>query len=201
MIFIFASGYSSLSCSLPCQTFPKSQSLIPDPCLMARMQRLDPAFEPADAFIGIATNMPVIQLVHYINSQTLLKLVRENDLPVYSEKSDTLIEYKFFHYQDDDYRSIFCLLSNSSTSGLYLLPAHKQFSYFLVIQGAIPEERVTQLVARIKSIAGVQLAAVIKQEPIKILGPVLQDLEIHLTQLNKEKAEKQKRIMPLAEDQ
>jgi hypothetical protein len=168
---------------------------------MAAKSRLDPTFEPADAFIGIATNMPVIQLVHYINSHTLLKLVRENDLPVYSEKSDTLIDYKFFHYQDDDYRSTFCLLSNSSSSGLHLLPAHKQFSYFLVIQGAIPEERVTQLVARIKSIAGVQLAAIINQEPIKILGPVLQDLEIHLTQLNKEKAEKQKRIMPLAEDQ
>ncbi len=167
---------------------------------MAAKSRLDPAFEPADAFIGIATNMPVIQLVHYINSRTLLNLVREKDLPVYSEKTDSLTDYKFFHYQDDDYRSVFCLLGNSS-SGLNLLPLQKQFSYFLVIQGALPDEKVAQLVTQIKSISGVQMAAVINQEPIRPLGPILQDLEIHLTELKKEKAEKQIRIMPLAEDQ
>lgn len=167
---------------------------------MAAKSRLDPAFETADAFIGIATNMPIIQLVHYINSRSLLKLVREKDLPVYSEKTDSLNDFKFYHYQDEDYRSVFCLLGNSS-SGLSLLPTHKQFSYFLVIQGAIPEEKISQLVTQIKSISGVQLAAVIYQEPIKALGPILQDLELHLTELNQQKAVKQKRIMPLAEDQ
>ena len=167
---------------------------------MAAKSRLDPSFEPADAFIGIVTNMPVIQLVHYINSRSLLNLVREKDLPVYSEKSDSLNDFKFFHYLDEDYRSVFCLLGNSSL-GLNLLPTHKQFSYFLVIQGAIPDDKVSQLVTQIKSISGVQMAAVINQEPIRMLGPILQDLEIHLTQLNRNKAEKLKRIMPLAEDQ
>ena len=167
---------------------------------MAVKSRLDPTIELADAFIGIATNMPVIQLVHYINSRSLLNLVREKDLPVYFEKSDSLKEFKFYHYQDEDYRSVFCLLGNSS-SGLNLLATHKQFSYFLIIQGAIPDEKIAQLVAHIKSISGVQMAAVINQEPLRTLGPILQDLEIHLTQLNMEKAEKQKRIMPLAEDQ
>jgi hypothetical protein len=167
---------------------------------MARIPRLEPAFEPADAFIGIATNIPVIQLVHFINGQTLLNLVREEDLPVYSEKTDSLNHFKFFHYEDDDYRSDFCLLSNLG-EGLYLLPAHKQFGYFLVIHGAIPGEKVKQLIARIKSITGVQVAALISQEPIKALGPILQDLELHLTDLKKGKAEIRKRIMPSAEEQ
>jgi len=167
---------------------------------MAAKPRLDSTFEPADAFIGIATNMPVIQLVHYINSRTLLNLVREKDLPVYFEKTDKFQDFKFYYCQDEDYRSIFCLLGNSS-SVLSLLPTHKHFSFFLVVQGAIPDEKVAQLVVQIKSISGVQLAAVINQEPIRSLGQILQDLEIHLTELNKEKAEKQKRIMPLAEDQ
>lgn len=167
---------------------------------MAAKSRLDPTVELADAFIGIATNMPVIQLVHYINSSSLLNLVREKDLPVYFEKSDSLKEFKFYHCQDEDYRSVFCLLGNSN-SGLNLLTSHKLFSYFLVIQGAIPDEKISQLVTQIKSIAGVQMAAIINQEPIKTLGPILQDLEIHLTELKKEKSEKQIRIMPLAEDQ
>jgi len=167
---------------------------------MARIPRLETAFEPADAFIGIATNMPVIQLVHFINSQTLLNLVREDDLPVYSEKTDSMNYYKFFHYQDVDYRSDFSLFSNSS-EGIALLPSHKQFGYFLVIQGAIPDEKIKQLVSGIKSIAGVQLAAIIIQEPIKALGPILQDLELHLTDLKTRNAESVKRIMPPAEDQ
>lgn len=167
---------------------------------MAAKSRLDPTIELADAFIGIATNMPVIQLVHYMNSRTLLNLVREKDLPVYFEKTDKLQDFKFYHCQDEDYRSIFCLVGNSS-SGVNLVASHKHFSYFLVIQGAIPEEKVSQLIAQMKSIAGVQLAALINQEPIKSLGPILQDLEIHLTELKKEKAEKLTRIMPLAEDQ
>jgi hypothetical protein len=167
---------------------------------MARIPRLEPAFEPADAFIGIATNIPVVQLVHFINREAMLKLVREQDLPVYSEKTDSLNYFKFFHYADDEYRSEFCLVSNSN-EGINLLPTHKQFGYFLVIHGGIPDDRVKQLLTRIKSIAGVQLAAIIGQEPIKMLGPILQDLELHLTELKKEKAGKNKRFMPSAENQ
>jgi hypothetical protein len=167
---------------------------------MARIPRLDPAFEPADALIGIATNITGIQLVHFINSKTLLNLVREEDLPVYFEKSDTLTAFKFYHYQDEDYRSDFCLVANSN-AGINLLPTHRQFSFFLIIHGAIPDEKVTHLVAQIKSITGVQLAAIIDQQPIRALGPILQDLELHLSDLKLQKAEKQKRIMPLSEDQ
>ena len=167
---------------------------------MARIPRLDPSFEPADAFIGIATNMTATQLVHFINQQSFLQLYREGDLPVYSEKTDSLSYYKFFHYQDDDLRSDFSLLTNSN-AGINLLASHKQFSYFLVVQGAIPGTKITQLVTQLKSIAGVQLAAIINQEPIRALGPILQDLELHLSEIKVGKAEKQKRIMPLSEDQ
>jgi len=168
---------------------------------MARVSKLEPAFEPADAFIGIATNLPVIQLVHFINRQTLLNLVREEDLPVYSEKTDLLNYFKFFHYVDDDYRSDFCLLANLN-EGANLLPTHKQFGYFLVIHGAIPGEKVKQIISQVKSISGVQLAASMDQGPIKMLGPILQDLELHISGVKKnKKAEKNKRFIPPAEDQ
>lgn len=167
---------------------------------MARIPRLESVFEPADALIGFAATIPVIQLAHFINSLTFLNLVREEDLPVYSEKTDSLNYYKFFHYQDEDYRSDFCLLNNNS-AGIMLLPTHRQFSYFLVVHGAIPGEKISRLVSQVKAISGVQLAALIKQESIKELGPVLQDVELHLTELKKKKNESQKRIMPAAEDQ
>lgn len=167
---------------------------------MVRTPRLESALEHADAFIGIATTIPAIQLVHYINQKTMLNLTREEDLPVYIEKAESLYYFKIFHYQDEDYRSIFCLIHNSS-SGIILLPTHKQFSYFLIIQGAIPDDKIAQLISQIKSITGVQIAATINQEPIRSLGPILQDLEIYLSDLKKSKIEMQKRIMPLSEDQ
>ena len=167
---------------------------------MAAKLRIDPTFEPADAFIGIATNMQVTQVVHFINSLTWLNLVREDDLPVYSEKTDSLHSYKFFHCADEDFRSTFSLVCNSN-EGLNLLPAHKQFGFFLVIYGAIPAEKIKQLIAQIKSISGVQLAASISQEPGKVFGPILQDLELHLTDLKRVKAGNEKRFMPPAEEQ
>jgi hypothetical protein len=167
---------------------------------MARIPKLEPAFEPADALIGIATNLPLIQLVHFINRETLLNLGREADLPVFNEKSEELQYFRFFYYSDEDYRSEFCLIANSS-DGLLLLPTHRQFSFFLIVQGAIPDGKVNSLVSSIKSIPGVQLAALIPQTPIKGLGPILQDLELHLTDLKREKQEYPNRIMPLAEDQ
>jgi hypothetical protein len=167
---------------------------------MARVQRLDPAFEPADAFIGIATNIPATQLVHFINSITLLKLVREEDLPVYSEKANSLNLFRFFYYPDEDYRSDFCLVSNNN-NGLNLLLTHKQFGFFLIVQGAMPDGKISQLITQIKSITGVQLAALINQEPIKSLGPILQDLELHLTGLKKVKADRLQKYVPLSENQ
>jgi len=167
---------------------------------MAGKLRISPAFEPADAFVGITTNMQATQLVHFINSATLLNLVRVDDLPVYNEKSNSLNPYRFFHYPDEDYRSDFCLLSNSN-GGPNLLPSHKEFNYFLIIQGAIPGDKITALVSQIKSITGVQLAAIINQEPIKTMGPILQDLELHLSELKKLKVDRLKPFMPLSENQ
>lgn len=167
---------------------------------MAIKLRIDPTFEPADAFIGIVTTMQVIQLVHFINSQTWLNLLREDDLPVYSEKTDSLRNYKFFHCVDEDLRSTFSLLSNNN-EGISLLPSQKQFGFFLVIYGAIPSDKTKQLIAQIKSISGVQMAADIKQEPGKVFGPILQDLELHLTDLKRVKSENEKRFMPSAEEQ
>lgn len=167
---------------------------------MARIPKLDLSFEAADAFIGITSNLPVIQLVHFINNFTFLNLVREEDLPVYSEKTDNFNNFRFFHYFDEDYRTEFCLLANSS-EGINLLPSLKQFNYFLIVNGAIPAEKVLQIIAQVRPIAGLQVAAAIKQDPKYGLGSVLQDLELHLADLKMKKAKKQKRFMPLSEDQ
>ncbi|MFZ4548024.1 MAG: IPExxxVDY family protein [Bacteroidales bacterium] len=167
---------------------------------MPRPQRLDTASEPADAFIGIVTNLSIIQIAHFINQKSLLNLVREADLPVYFEKTNKLIEFKFFHCQNDDYRSDFCLLGNSN-AGLSLLPSYKQFSYFLIALGAIPDYRIAQLIAEIKSISGVQIAANLSQNSIPAIPAILTDIELHLTEQKMLKSENRNLIMPLSEDQ
>lgn len=167
---------------------------------MATKKRLDPTVHLADSFIGITTNLQVIQLVHYINRDSLLKLVREKDLPVYNEKTDTTKEFKFFLYEDDDFRSKFCLVNNNN-DGSYVLPTYKQFNYFLFVFGAIREDKLKHLIGKIKSISGVQMAAIVPQEPIKQIESILIDMELHLTDLQSERNNKQKHYMPLAEEQ
>lgn len=167
---------------------------------MPRPQRLDTAAEPADAFIGIVTNMSIIQMAHFINQKTSLNLVRKADLPVYFEKTKKLVDFKFFHCQNDDYRSDFCLLGNSN-SGTILLPSHKQFNYFLIALGAIPNNKIAQLVLHIKSISAVQIAANLDQNSIAGIPSILIDIELHLSEQKKIESEKQNLIMPLSEDQ
>lgn len=167
---------------------------------MARKPRIEFDYEPADSFIGITASIPLYRLVHHINQTTFLNLVCEKDIPVYFEKPGASFNFSFFHCRDEDSFTDFCMVSNSN-EGLKLIPKLKQFNYLLILQGALPQEKCTQLVSRIKDIQGVQIAASINQEPLPELGPILQDIELHLIELKKEKAGTLKNIMPSAEEQ
>jgi len=167
---------------------------------MARKPRIEFNFEPADVFIGITTSIPMYRLVHFINQQTILNLVCENEMPVYFEKQDASFNFRFYHCSNENMFSDFSLVSNSN-EGLALIPKLRQFNFFLVIQGAIPASERTQLVSQIKAIQGVQIAVALNQNPLPELGPVLQDVELHLIELKKEKAGKLKKVMPSAENQ
>jgi hypothetical protein len=167
---------------------------------MARKPRLEPAFEEADALIGIASTLPLAQLVYFINRDTHLNLVRESDLQVFSEKTETLEPFRFYYYFDEEYRSEFCLIGNHN-EGRFMLPSQRQFGYFLFIYGSCTEQIIISIVKGFKSIPGVQIAAVLPQSPIREMGGVLQDLEIHLTELKTAKDEIPKYIMPLSDDQ
>ena len=139
-------------------------------------------------------------MVHFINQKTSLNLVREADLPIYFEKTKKLVDFKFFHCQNEDYRSDFCLLGNNN-AGSILLPRHKQFNYLLIALGAIPNHKIAQLVLHIKSIPAVQIAANLDQESITGIPSILIDIELHLSEQKKIESEKQNLIMPLSEDQ
>jgi len=167
---------------------------------MARVQRLEPSNDQATAFIGIASNLPIAQLVHFINSKSAINLAREEDIPIYNERTGGLNHHSFFYADDNNFLCSYCLLLNSS-EGINILPTHKQFNCFLIVQGAIPDERISFLISSIKSISGVQIAAQIKQETVKGLTPIIQDLELHLSDIKKQKDNELLRSMPYSQDQ
>lgn len=167
---------------------------------MARKSLLEPAYEKADALIGIACSIPVYRLVHLLNQHTMLQLECEVDIPVFIEKVKLSLDFPFYYYEDEDFRSSFCLISNSNRAAL-ILPMHKQLSYLLIIKGAIPAEKITQLIVSIKQIAGIQLATSLNQSTIKNFESVMEDLEMHLDVIKKRKADLVKRIMPSSENQ
>ncbi len=167
---------------------------------MARKSQLEPANERADALIGIATSLPIFRLVHLLNKQTLLQLVCEDDIPIYIEKQKQLIEFSFYYCENEDYRSSFCLVNNIYRTAV-IIPSQKQLSYLLIIKGAIPSDKVSQLIAAIKLIPGVQLAVLLDQKGMKYFESVMEDLELHLDSVKMKNASNEKRIMPSAENQ
>lgn len=167
---------------------------------MARKPKLEPTFEPANALIGIASDLPLVRLVHFINNNTPLQLSCTDDLEVFFEKLDDLVPFRFFYCRDEEYRSDICLVPNLA-DGLLLLPKIKEFNFLLVVRGAMPPERVKQITAAVKRISGVRIATPVKQETIPELGPVLQEIEIHLIGITNQLANAKLRIMPRSEDQ
>ena len=167
---------------------------------MARKSLLEQANEKADALIGIASALPIFRLVHLLNQHSMLELVCEDDFPVYIEKSKKVFDFPFYYYENEDYRSSFCLVNNSNRE-TYLLPLHKQLSYLLIIKGAMPTDKISKLVSSIKSIPGIQLATLLNQSGIKSFDSIMEDLEMHLNTLKIKRTSLEKRIMPSAEDQ
>lgn len=151
---------------------------------MARRNKLETANDTANAFIGIATIHRDYKLVHYLNSNLGLELVNEEDLPVYNSKTDSLTFFPFFCYHHPDLRTDIYLIANSISTSV-LIPTLRQINYFLLLQGAAYQQHIDTMIASIRKIPGIQAALLINQSGIKEIPPLMEDLELHLIELQK----------------
>jgi hypothetical protein len=150
---------------------------------MAKKIRLDPAVAEVNAIIGIASQLRDYRLVHFINKHLGVQFASVDDLPYYDTKAGKAVPYPMFWFKDIDLRTDFCLLCNSNGTST-LIPSLKQLNFFLLIQGGAYQNHIDEMVNGIRRIQGVQAAIAIAQSSIKEIGPLLEDIELHILDLS-----------------
>jgi len=149
---------------------------------MAKKIRLEPSAGQMNAIIGIATQLRDYRLVHFINQYLEIELANVDDLPVVNPKSETFSFHSLYLFHHPDLRTDFCLVSNTDGTST-LIPSLKQINYFLLLQGAAYKQHVDSMITNIRKIQGVQAVIAINQASIKEIGPILDDIELHILDL------------------
>lgn len=133
---------------------------------------------PDIVLIGINTALPDYRLAYFINRDTGFHFEREDDLPVYSEKSKVLKEYSFFRYFDPDKRTSYYLFSNDHENGK-MIEQYSQANFFLMISDNRNPEDSKNLQSQLRKITSVTFVFVAVLDKIKDLEGILHDLELH----------------------
>jgi hypothetical protein len=155
---------------------------------MAKKIRLEPAIGQVNAIVGIATQLRDYRLVHFVNQFLDVNLANVDDLPVFNPKLETFSHFTLYLFHHPDLRTEFCLIANSNGKGT-LIPSLKQINYFLFLQGAAYKQHVDVMISNIRKIQGVQAAIAINPATIKEIGPLLEDLEMHILEMKQKYGE------------
>ncbi len=167
---------------------------------MAKKKNLKLTTDFDVSIIGIVSALPLYKIIHYINEKTFLRFICEEELGVYYPQTDDIIPFPFYYYTSEELYTDFSFVANNSQS-LKLFASHKIFSAFIFVQGGLTDKQLKNIVSSIHAIEGIQIASLIKQSDIKELNAVLEDLEMHLLSLKKQRKEDAHKIMPLPENQ
>ena len=159
-----------------------SQSLLylQESIAMAKRKLIsEPATYSDLTIIGLSSQLKDYRLAFFINRDIGINLVKIRDLPVYSEKEDTLFEFPLYTCFEPERRINYYLLGNNN-GGTKMIPAYKQADYLMLLHGPVDSERVNSLMIAIRKINVVQLAFALDIAKIKNLEGIMSDLELHM---------------------
>ncbi|MDP2422754.1 MAG: IPExxxVDY family protein [Bacteroidales bacterium] len=129
--------------------------------------------------IGVITPLPGYRLCYFLNKSLCLRLARTKDLPSKETDDDG---FQLYEYLDKERQNEWYLLGNKAGNQL-LLPALKQFDYFL-LTNCLPHSLTFESVAEtIRIISQVQIAQIIEYEHVKGLDCLFEDFEMHIMQI------------------
>ncbi|MBN2175165.1 MAG: IPExxxVDY family protein [Bacteroidales bacterium] len=144
--------------------------------------RLD--FSEDNFFTGISCHKREYWVAYNLNHHLKLNLERIKDLPVFNEKSEEILNFPIYHFEDSNSLVTYYLVSNSVTEGK-LFPTFKTLDYFLLVSGHFSPVLGSGLIGEIKKIPKILAAYEIKISDNKFIGGFLTDLEIHMIELLK----------------
>ncbi|HNW74342.1 MAG TPA: IPExxxVDY family protein [Bacteroidales bacterium] len=124
---------------------------------------------------GISCHLKDFRLSYLLNKQ----------LGMDFSKKDDFREFSFYLYADEDHFNTYFLLSNRGPEKV-MIPELKQTDYLMLVEGPCKKKQKEWLLENIRAIPNVLTAFEIRFETIKNHPSLLDDLELHFIEINKE---------------
>lgn len=124
---------------------------------------------------GISCHLKDYRLSFHLNNGLDLELVKMDDFHGFS----------FYFCRDEDRMNSYYLLGNRGQDAI-LMPDLKQTDFLLFVEGPVRKVQKERLLARIREIQNVLTAFEVRFETVKDYRLVLNDLELHLMNIQME---------------
>ena len=141
-------------------------------------------YEADSIMIGISCHLKDYRLVHYLNKNFHLNLIRFDDLEVLKEYDKVQEKYlpqkfPFYYYLCEEDYIAYNFIMNFSDDGR-LLNEQKTLDYVLIINGAIDNYDTKPIIVCLKQIPNVLTVVELKTESLKNLRLIYEDMEVHI---------------------
>jgi hypothetical protein len=152
---------------------------------MAKKHRLQVANGDEYSVIGIAAQLKDFKMCLFLNQALGTKLVRDGEMQVSSAAAIQTSTFPFFRYFDVPNKINWYLVANRNHEQQLMINELKQLNFFLINDGIPPFMSMDDFVASVNNINTVQLAHEISPQRYKELVFMLQDLEMHVLELDR----------------
>jgi hypothetical protein len=153
---------------------------------MARKIKLKTRPEPVSfTILGISCLLMDYRFMHLINKAMDVNFSRENDLTSSFPASGRPETFSFYSFKDEDQRNVYYLISNLNEDFI-LLPELKHIDYIMLIEGDFKKKKKDTLLTLIRSVPKVQMAFEIKVTDFKNAESFLTDVEMHISNIQRE---------------
>ncbi len=101
--------------------------------------------------IGISSHEKDYRICWALNNKLGLELIKTDMLEIKDKKQDDVSDFSLFLCERPDEFMEYLIIANRSEKGL-LIPEQKQMDYFFMIKGEIDDEKVNDIIDKIKEI-------------------------------------------------
>lgn len=143
------------------------------------MKKIKLSVEPFDDIhiIGINAALADYKLAFFFNTELIFDFVRLKDIRLDGENP-----YAFFYYNAGENRNVFNLVS-LKYQGVPCIKLKPQIDFLLIVRNHITDDRLDQLVKRIRSIKQVTYAYLMDLSKLPAMDVLLEQIEMHESQL------------------
>jgi hypothetical protein len=154
---------------------------------MSKKVFLEIRSEPAIfTLIGISCHLKDYRISFLLNKYLGMDFLKIEDLKITLTDKKDPAEFSLYTYYDEDYFNKYYLVCNRCQEYV-LAPEIKQVDFLLIVEGEFKKTQKDRLIKAIRDIPNTLTAYEIKFAEIKNYETLLNDMEMHLINITKEK--------------